>query len=176
MVVSDARRAAEKELAARDLREQGVNQFAGEALEEDVDHRRRRRHVDQDGLEGDEGQEPAIPDFEVNLEAIDCPLREWIAQDRIRREVKKRFELFLKTFKVKGGGVGRGFSAGEAASMQRRCIAAPHKSLLLPPPARGGGGAAGVAERRRTVGWFTRPGSSTCAPTTWRPSRSATST
>lgn len=38
-------------------------------------------------------------DEEINLEAFNVPLREWIAQDRTRREVKRRFRIFLTEFK-----------------------------------------------------------------------------
>lgn len=36
----------------------------------------------------------------MNLEAFNVPLREWIAEDRTRREVKRRFRKFLLEFKV----------------------------------------------------------------------------
>jgi DNA replication licensing factor MCM2 len=37
-------------------------------------------------------------DDQLNLEAFDVPLREWIAQDRTRREVMRKFRAFLKSF------------------------------------------------------------------------------
>jgi DNA replication licensing factor MCM2 len=37
-------------------------------------------------------------DDPVNLEAFDVPLREWIAQDRTRREIQRRFRAFLRHF------------------------------------------------------------------------------
>jgi len=33
----------------------------------------------------------------INLETMDMPLREWIAQDRTRREIKHRFRTFLES-------------------------------------------------------------------------------
>lgn len=31
-------------------------------------------------------------------EAFECPLREWITEDRTRREIQRRFKMFLLTF------------------------------------------------------------------------------
>jgi len=36
----------------------------------------------------------------MNLEAFECPLREWINEERTRREIQRRFRDFLKTFYV----------------------------------------------------------------------------
>jgi DNA replication licensing factor MCM2 len=41
-----------------------------------------------------------VEEEEVNLEAFNVPLREWIAEDRTRREIKRRFKKFLQEFKV----------------------------------------------------------------------------
>lgn len=46
--------------------------------------------VDDDNFEAEEG---------INLEAFDVPLREWIAQDRTRREIQRKFRVFLSTFR-----------------------------------------------------------------------------
>jgi len=40
---------------------------------------------------------------EVNLEAFNVPLREWIAQDRTRRELQRRFRRFLMDFELQEG-------------------------------------------------------------------------
>mmetsp|Transcript_13302 Transcript_13302/g.20731 ORF Transcript_13302/g.20731 Transcript_13302/m.20731 type:complete len:966 (-) Transcript_13302:2250-5147(-) len=122
----DERLAAEAELARRD-REEGVGRAGagrneglyGMALdvmetEEDEDARRARRGIfaartgagdGDDGLDPDNGDEDEEDDDvdlerddEVNLEAFDVPLREWIAQDRTRREVQRKFRIFLKNF------------------------------------------------------------------------------
>eukprot|EP00804_Cyclotella_cryptica_P006578 CCRYP_008567-RA/>CCRYP_008567-RA protein AED:0.17 eAED:0.17 QI:0/0.6/0.5/1/0.6/0.5/6/149/788 len=45
---------------------------------------------DDDNFESEEG---------INLEAFDVPLREWIAQDRTRREIQRKFRVFLSTFR-----------------------------------------------------------------------------
>uniref|UniRef100_A0A7S2EDJ0 DNA replication licensing factor MCM2 n=1 Tax=Ditylum brightwellii TaxID=49249 RepID=A0A7S2EDJ0_9STRA len=34
----------------------------------------------------------------INIEAFDVPLREWIAQDRTRREIQRKFRRFMETF------------------------------------------------------------------------------
>lgn len=48
--------------------------------------------------EGVEGQERQPDEADINLETFECPLREWISEDRTRREIRKRFNIFLKTF------------------------------------------------------------------------------
>ncbi len=50
--------------------------------------------LDEDGIR-EEGEEAHL-----NLEAFDSPLREWIAEERTRREIQRRFEKFLTTFYV----------------------------------------------------------------------------
>lgn len=45
---------------------------------------------DDDNFEAEEG---------INLEAFDVPLREWIAQDRTRREIQRKFRVFLSNFR-----------------------------------------------------------------------------
>ena len=56
-------------------------------------------------MEGEEEEEEEEDDdnFEeqevVNLEAFDVPLREWIAQDRTRKEIQRKFRVFLSTFR-----------------------------------------------------------------------------
>ena len=46
--------------------------------------------IDEAELDGDDP---------INLEAFDVPLREWIAQDRTRREVQRKFRAFLRHFR-----------------------------------------------------------------------------
>ena len=36
--------------------------------------------------------------FSHTVEAFDCPLREWIADERTRREIQRRFRLFLLSY------------------------------------------------------------------------------
>jgi glutamate synthase domain-containing protein 2 len=53
---------------------------------------------DDDGMDNPElieGAEKAL-----NLEAFDSPLREWIAEERTRREISRRFRKFLSTYYV----------------------------------------------------------------------------
>ena len=52
---------------------------------------------DEDDL-GNVEKEDEYKDIDLNLEAFEVPLREWIAQDRTRREIKKRFKKFLYSF------------------------------------------------------------------------------
>ena len=76
-------------------------------IEEDDEARAARRgnfsrRVDDD--DPDEEEEDLDDDEryeneeEVNLEAFDVPLKEWIAQDRTRREVARKFRNFLAQF------------------------------------------------------------------------------
>mmetsp|Transcript_21970 Transcript_21970/g.61098 ORF Transcript_21970/g.61098 Transcript_21970/m.61098 type:complete len:1043 (+) Transcript_21970:266-3394(+) len=112
----------------RRRRDAGIYGAALDAMEaeEDADARRARRgmfrsHRDTD--DGDEGEErPEGGDYDdhdemddddedeideaeldgddpINLEAFDVPLREWIAQDRTRREVQRKFRAFLRHFR-----------------------------------------------------------------------------
>ena len=95
--------------------------FDEDGVDEDEEERRQRRGMFQGrGLdredrmrgEGDEDmmmeeeeeeEEEDDDNFEeqevVNLEAFDVPLREWIAQDRTRKEIQRKFRVFLSTFR-----------------------------------------------------------------------------
>lgn len=57
-----------------------------------------------DDREDDEEQENKYVETDVNLEVFDVPIREWIAQDRTRREIKKRFKNFLRKYKLSPNG------------------------------------------------------------------------
>jgi DNA replication licensing factor MCM2 len=113
----DERRAAEAELAVRDRQSGREGRSAGlydMALaletEEDDEARRARRGLfrgGEDGREGglpddEEGDETDEEDLDgldpINIEAFDVPLREWIAQERTRREVQRRFRAFLRHY------------------------------------------------------------------------------
>ncbi|EEY58832.1 DNA replication licensing factor Mcm2, putative [Phytophthora infestans T30-4] len=95
----DTRRAVEDELNRRDARNGRIAQVLQEdqEMEHDDTHRRRfRRRQDGDadlGGTADEGNE----DF-INLEHFDVPLREWIATETPRNEIKRRFRNFLNSF------------------------------------------------------------------------------
>lgn len=106
----DQRRAAELEISRRDRQGVGRNDgFYGllDAMEteEDDDDRQRRRGIfareddQEDDAEGDVTDDEDLDgDDQINLEAFDVPLREWIAQDRTRRELQRKFRSFLKHY------------------------------------------------------------------------------
>jgi DNA replication licensing factor MCM2 len=114
VIDEEQRRAAEAELRLRD-RSRGRNEgFYGmlDTMEEDEDEeaRQARRGLgglaaridegdDDDDEAGDETDEEDLDgNDQVNLGAFDVPLREWIAQDRTRREIQRRFRSFLRNF------------------------------------------------------------------------------
>jgi DNA replication licensing factor MCM2 len=110
------RRAAEAELATQDRqagrggRSSGLYDAALDVGEqEDDDARRARRGLfrpgdDASGQEEEEDDETDEEDLDgedpINIEAFDVPLREWIAQERTRREIQRRFRAFLRHFVV----------------------------------------------------------------------------
>ena len=108
----DQRRAAERELAHRERGEGDRNQgFYGllDAMEteEDDEARQARRgnfarveDEDEDDEDDDDESEEEDLDGEdqINLEAFDVPLREWIAQDRTRKEIQRKFNSFLRHY------------------------------------------------------------------------------
>lgn len=53
----------------------------------------------------DEEFDPEENENPINLEAFGGPLRDWIGQDRTRREIKRKFEQFLTTFTQDGRNV-----------------------------------------------------------------------
>jgi len=108
----EQRRAVERELQRRDAGGRGRG-FYGLLQEIDEEHAedeearqnrramfgRRRGGGDEEDEEEDETDEENLDgDDPVNLEAFDVPLREWIAQDRTRREIQRRFRAFLRHF------------------------------------------------------------------------------
>ena len=119
----DQRRAAEAELAIRDRqsgrggRSTGLYDMALDVMEteEDEEARRARRGAfrldvdDQEGAEEDDetDEEDLDGDDQINLEAFDVPLREWIAQDRTRREIQRRFRAFLRHFTEENSSTGQ---------------------------------------------------------------------
>lgn len=103
-----ARFAAERELAARD-RFEGVGSARKArlpaALEEDLDldfrPRRRRRVEDaQAGFDEDDADEP---DVAINLEEPRGPVKDFIAEEAVRREIKRQFRRFLLQFADENG-------------------------------------------------------------------------
>ncbi|CAI5745352.1 unnamed protein product [Peronospora destructor] len=97
----DTRREVEAELNRRDAREGRVAHVFEEdqEMEHDDAHRRRFRRV-REGEDGydDIGGTADVDEELINLEHFDVPLREWIATERPRSEIKRRFRNFLNTF------------------------------------------------------------------------------
>ncbi|CAI5700919.1 unnamed protein product [Peronospora effusa] len=97
----DTRREVEAELNRRDAREGRVAHVFEEdqEMEHDDAHRRRFRRV-REGEDGydDIGGTVDVDEELINLEHFDVPLREWIATERPRSEIKRRFRNFLNTF------------------------------------------------------------------------------
>lgn len=92
---STARRAAEAEIDARNVDRHGrlsghLDDFG---REDEAGRMLRRRDIVDVDLQ--ETMEPTAGD--INLETMDMPLREWIAQDRTRREIKRRFRRYLES-------------------------------------------------------------------------------
>jgi len=104
----ETRLAAEAEIARRNQTRDSSGIYAMDdfQIEEDEDARRRRR--DQflpQRLEGERDEEVGAEEEEadVNLEAFNVPLREWVAQDRTRREIQRRFRRFLASYRGTDG-------------------------------------------------------------------------
>jgi DNA replication licensing factor MCM2 len=98
-----ARLAAERELEARDALEgrdaRGRRGRLPAALDEGDDEalgrpRRRRRVEDAQAGFGDDA-DGVEPDVAINLEEPRGPVREFVAQEAVRREVKRQFRRFL---------------------------------------------------------------------------------
>ncbi|EJK45417.1 hypothetical protein THAOC_35968, partial [Thalassiosira oceanica] len=118
---ADERASAEAVLRARDRERAKLNRdrreggfydalLEGEEEEEEEERRRRRgmferrRDDGAEGMDADAAAEEEDDDnFEdedaVNLEAFDVPLREWIATTQTRREIQRKFRVFLSTFR-----------------------------------------------------------------------------
>lgn len=102
----DQRKAAEAQLAHRDRGTRNEGFYGAlDVLEDDEDDEARDRRRQQFGGRAEEDEEDEEDeeedldaDDQVNLEAFDIPLREWIAQDRTRREIQRKFRAFLKNF------------------------------------------------------------------------------
>ena len=55
---------------------------------------------DDDDEEEEDDDGGGVTTRTLNLEAFDCPLREWISEERTRQEIKKRFRKFLVKFYI----------------------------------------------------------------------------
>lgn len=89
------RLAAEEALDALDARRRARDEEADFNLER-VNRFEQQEFDDEDELEEENLDEGA--DRPLNLEQFECPLREWIAEERTRREIKRRFRIFLSTY------------------------------------------------------------------------------
>lgn len=99
---AETRRRAEEEISARRGRDDALRDFLdGYGSEDDEARERRRNRLERAARDEDEEEED-VPEQPLNLETFDVSLREWIAQDRTRREIKRRFRVFLTTYKDKG--------------------------------------------------------------------------
>jgi DNA replication licensing factor MCM2 len=112
------RRAAEAELEVRDRQDGRGGRSAGlysaaldvGGTEEDDEARRARRRgffgssredgeaEEDEELEDETDEEDLDGEDPINMEAFDIPLVEWIAQERTRREIQRKFRAFLRHF------------------------------------------------------------------------------
>lgn len=90
------RMAAEEELDALDIKRRERDMQSEYQLE----RVNRFEQQELDGFDDEEEEEEAVdgPARHLNLEAFDCPLREWIAEDRTREEIQRRFRKFLSSY------------------------------------------------------------------------------
>lgn len=88
------RRAADEELDRLDA----IRRERDDDVDDALEGANEREQEDLDDYSEDEQDLPAIADRALNLEAFECPLREWIAEDRTRREIQRRFRMFLLSF------------------------------------------------------------------------------
>lgn len=94
----EQREAAEKVMEEREARgDSGDRQAQAEDMRDD---RFAGLEDDDDEYETLEDGQRVLVEGDVNLEAFDVPLREWIAQGRTRNAIKRRFEKFLKEHRV----------------------------------------------------------------------------
>ena len=98
-MTNEQRRRAEEELDRLYARRNEA-MYGMEVDEEDEERDRRRAQFrSATGVEGGRSQEQEeVEDEEINIEAFDVPLLEWITQDRTRREIQRRFRNFLNLF------------------------------------------------------------------------------
>lgn len=89
------RRAADEELDRLDaIRRERDEEYLDDALE----GANEREQEDLDDYSEDEQDLPPVAERAVNLEAFDCPVREWVAEERTRGEIRRRLREFLLTY------------------------------------------------------------------------------
>ena len=92
------RRAAEEELDAMDARRRELDEDAEDNLEDINEREQEDLMSDEDDDDEEDEEGVRREDRALNLEAFECPLREWIAEERTRREIQRRFREFLTKF------------------------------------------------------------------------------
>jgi DNA replication licensing factor MCM2 len=105
-ISEDARHAAEAEIRSREraeMRRQGTRlplalQDTDDEGSELEPSRQRRRMAERAAGEMDFDED----DIQFALDDFDVPLKEWIAQERPRREIKKRFRNFIRMYLDEG--------------------------------------------------------------------------
>lgn len=141
MMDDEERRAAEAEMNRRDRsRNQGFYGLLDEVENEEDDEAREarramfgRQNAGGEGAFDEEEEEEEDLDGEdpINLEAFDIPLREWIAQDRTRREIQRKFRAFLKHYRPEAVDTRRRRGNGLYESKIRNMCAANLSSLTV---------------------------------------------
>jgi DNA replication licensing factor MCM2 len=137
----EERQKAEAEMRRRDRgRNQGFYGLldAVETEEDDEARQARRAMFGRRGPEEEEEDEVEEEEEEdldgedpINLEAFDVPLREWIAQDRTRREIQRKFRAFLKHFRPEVADTRRRRGNGLYEQKIRNLCAANRSSLTV---------------------------------------------
>ena len=69
-----------------------------EYLDDALEGANEREQEDLDDYSEDEQDLPPVAERAVNLEAFDCPVREWVAEERTRGEIRRRLREFLLTY------------------------------------------------------------------------------
>lgn len=88
------RNEAERELDLLDARRRQLEDEAEEGLEAlDQEDERELQEADDEGdlIDDDDNHKE-------DLETFQCPLREWVVEERTRREIQRRFRVFLMTY------------------------------------------------------------------------------
>jgi hypothetical protein len=130
----EQRKKAEEENARRMAREQGLEELLDDDGGEDDERREGRRgrfdrgraDIGIDGQEDEESDDDIEQDDELDLKALDqVQLREFLAQDKTRRIINKKFWKFVSTYIGNvdggdGGGDGGGGPGGEDDEATRK--------------------------------------------------------
>ncbi len=93
-----------RDVERRARREDRMNELTGAAEGQDAARATKFKSYGTiaDDREEVDQEDNKYVETDVNLEAFDVPLREWISQERTRREIKKRFRNFLRKYRASG--------------------------------------------------------------------------